>query len=183
MACDLKIEARRKSPFSFYNKCGRCVWNVVWLLLFRPSPRYFRGWRRFLLLCFGAKISPTAAIYPGVKIWAPWLIEIGDNTGIADGVVLYSQDWIRIGARVVISQETYVCAGTHDYSDSGFRLITKPIVICDDVWVAARAFIHCGVVIGSGAVVGACSVVSRDLPAWTVCAGNPCKPIKPRILC
>jgi putative colanic acid biosynthesis acetyltransferase WcaF len=174
------IKSRTESPFSHRHQLLRLLWGMVWVLLFRPSPRPFRAWRRGLLILFGARIDRTANIYPGVRIWAPWRVVVGADTGIADGVLLYSQDWIRIGDRVVISQESYLCAGSHDYTQDSFPLITNPIDIGNDVWIAARAFVHPGVKVANGVVVGACAVVTKDLPEWTVCAGNPCKVIKER---
>lgn len=119
-------------------------------------------------------------VYPGVKIWAPWNLHIGDETGVANGVTLYSQGLIAIGKRVVISQGAHLVAGTHDYTDPGFPLITFPITVKDHVWVAAEAFLHPGVTIEEGAVIGARSVVTKDMPAWMVCAGHPCVPLKER---
>lgn len=119
-------------------------------------------------------------VYPAVKIWAPWNLEFKDECGIASGAILYSQGKIIIGKRAVISQGAHLCAGTHDYNDPGFRLITMPIIIGDQAWVAAEAFIHPGIDIGEGCVIGARSVVTKNMPAWMVCAGHPCKPLKER---
>lgn len=168
------------ASFSLKNRLARLAWNVTVLFLFRYSPRPLHAWRSFLLKCFGAKIGAGAHIYPGVKVWAPWNIEIGAQTGIADGVILYSQGFIKIGQKTVISQGTHVCAGTHDYTVPGFPLVTKPITIGDYVWVAAEAFIHPDVIIEDGCVIGARSVVTKNMPAWMVCAGHPCKPLKER---
>jgi putative colanic acid biosynthesis acetyltransferase WcaF len=119
-------------------------------------------------------------VYPGVKIWAPWNLILERQCGIASGAILYSQGIIRIGERVVISQGAHLCAGTHDYTKPGFPLLTLPITIGNHSWVAAEAFIHPGVTIGEGSVIGARAVVTKDMPGWTICAGNPCKPIKQR---
>jgi putative colanic acid biosynthesis acetyltransferase WcaF len=121
-------------------------------------------------------------VYPGVKIWAPWNLELADECGIANGVILYSQGKITVGRRAVISQGAHLVTGTHDYSDAGFPLITKPIHIGDHAWIATEAFIHPGVTIGLGCVIGARAVVNKDMPAWMVCAGHPCKAIKSRQL-
>jgi len=121
-------------------------------------------------------------VYPGVKIWAPWNLQLGDECGIASGATLYSQGKISIGYRAVVSQGAHLCAGTHDYNRLGFPLVTMPIVVKDHAWIAAEAFVHPGVTIGEGCVIGARSVVNKDMPAWTVCAGYPCKPIKEREL-
>lgn len=170
------------ASFSLSNRLKRLVWGMVYVLLFRYSPRPLHVWRSFLLRLFGATIGKGVHVYPKVSIWAPWNLVIGDGTGIANGVTLYSQGVITLGKRVVISQGVHLCAGTHDFTKKGFPLITKPITICDNVWVAAESFIHPGITIQEGAVIGARSVVVKDIPEWVVCAGNPCKPIKARIL-
>ena len=170
------------ASFSLKNRLARLFWNCIYLFFFRFSPRPLHRWRSFLLRCFGAKVGKGVHIYPAVKIWAPWNLEVGDQTGVADGVNLYNQGKMILGNRVVISQGSHLVAGTHDYTDPGFPLITKPIIIHDHVWVAAEAFIHPGVTIGEGAVIGARSVVTKDMPAWMVCAGHPCVPVKARKL-
>ena len=166
--------------FSLTNRVGRVVWNLVYLVFFRCSPVPLHGWRSFLLKIFGAKVGKGVHVYPKVKIWAPWNLELSDQCGVANGAILYSQGKIRIGFRTTISQYTHLCAGTHDYTQSGFPTITKPITIGDHVWIAAEAFLHPGVSIGDGCVIGARSVVTKDMPEWMVCAGHPCEPLKRR---
>jgi putative colanic acid biosynthesis acetyltransferase WcaF len=131
---------------------------------------------------FGAKLGRNCHIYSGAVIWAPWNLEAGDEVGIADGAIIYNQAPIRLGRRVVISQGAHLCTGTHDYEHPGFPLIAKPIVVHEQAWIAAEVFVHPGVIVGEGAVVGARSVVTKDVPPWMVCTGNPSQPIKPRIL-
>lgn len=166
--------------FTMRNRLLRLFWLINYTIFFRLSPPPLYAWRSFLLRCFGAKVGPGAHVYPGVKIWAPWNLEVGEEAGIANGVILYSQGKITIGKRAVISQGSHLCAGTHDFNDPGLPLITKPITIGDHAWVTAEVFIHPGVAIGEGCVIGARSVVTKDMPEWTICAGFPCKPIKER---
>lgn len=166
--------------FSLKNRIARVIWGIVDGLLFKFSPKPFHAWRSFLLRCFGAKVGKAVHVYPKVKIWAPWNLELADGCGIANGAILYSQDKISIGKKTVISQGAHLCAGTHDYNTEGFVLITKPIQIGNYAWVATEAFIHPGVHIGDGAVIGARSVVGKSMPEWTICSGHPCKPLKPR---
>jgi putative colanic acid biosynthesis acetyltransferase WcaF len=168
--------------FSLKNRVGRVAWNIVSLLFFRTSPNFFHRWRSFLLRCFGAKVGKAVHVYPRVKVWAPWNLELGDQCGIANGVTLYSQGKIKIGCRAVISQDTYICTGTHDYTLKEQPLITFPIIIEDYAWVAAGVFVNPGVTIEEGAVIGARSVVTKNMPPWMICAGHPCKPIKERIM-
>lgn len=166
--------------FSFTNRIMRVLWWLVYILLFRYSPKPFFVWRAFLLRCFNAKIGKRIHVYPGVKIWAPWNLELDDECGIANGVNLYSQAKIKIGKRAVVSQGSYICTGTHDYNKRSNPLISKPITIEDHAWIAAEAFIHPGVTVGIGCVIGARSVVTKNMPEWTVCAGHPCIIIKER---
>ena len=166
--------------FSLSNRFARSLWNLTSLLLFRYSPKVLYGWRSFLLRCFGAKVGKGVHVYPGAKIWAPWNLELKEQCGIANGVVVYSQGKITIGQKSVISQGVNLCAGTHDYTKPGFPLLTMPIYIGDLVWIAAEAFVHPGVKIADGCVIGARSVVTDNMPAWMVCTGHPCKPVKER---
>lgn len=167
-----------RSIFSFRNRAARQVWNVAWLLLFRPTPRSFHAWRRFLLRAFGARIGAHAHVYAGARIWAPWNLVVGMEAGIADEADIYNTDRIEIGDYAVISQGAYLCGASHEYTSWDFPLISAPIVVGARAWIAARAIVQMGVTIGEGCVVGAGSVVTRDMPSWTVCAGVPCRPIR-----
>lgn len=166
--------------FSIKNRMARFTWGIVYIVFFRYSPRPIHIWRSFLLRLFGAKVGKGVHVYPDVYIWAPWNLTIDDFSGIANKVILYSQDKIQIGKYVVISQGAHLCTGTHDYNVKGFPLITKPIIISDNVWIAAEAFINPGITIGEGAIIGSRSVVTKSIKSWQVCAGNPCSRIKDR---
>lgn len=169
--------------FSWRHKVARCAWELVWLLLFRPTPRWlFYGWRRRLLVCFGAKIPKGASIHPSVKVWAPWNLTCDVGLAIAAKAEIYSVDRITLGACVTISQGAYLCCASHDITSTNMELIYLPITVKDNAWIAARAFIGPGVTVGEGAVVGACAVVTKDVEPWTVVAGNPAKKIKNRTI-
>ena len=171
-----------RPSFSLKNRIYRIIWSITYLLLFRISPKPLHSWRSLVLRLFGAKIGKGVHVYPKVEIWAPWNLIIGDESGIANGVILYSQDKIVIGKKVVISQGSHLCTGTHNFNKKGFPLITKPITIGDLVWIAAEVFIHPGIVIGSGAVIGSRSVVTKNVNPWMVCSGFPCVELKKRVI-
>ena len=168
--------------FSLQNRIYRIIWSIAYFALFRYSPKPFHTWRSNILRLFGAIVGKGVHVYPKVEIWAPWNLVIGDETGIANGVTLYSQGKINIGKRVVISQGAHLCTGTHNYNNKGFPLITKPITIEDNVWIAAEVFVHPGIVIARGAVIGARSVVTKNIDPWIVCAGFPCVELKKRVI-
>ena len=171
---------------SFSNKFARLVWGIVWLLFYRPSPVFLHGWRRFLLRIFGAKIGKPAYLYPSARIWAPWNLEMGNHSTLAEKVDCYCVDKIKIGSLSTISQYSYLCTASHDYEDPlivhrpQMPLITAPITIGDRVWITADVFVAPGVSIGDGTVVLARSSVFTNLPSWIVAAGSPATMMKKR---
>ncbi len=92
----------------------------------------------------------------------------------------YSLGKIVILEGATVAQEAYLCTGTHDFKDPSLQLITKPITIGKNSFIGARAMILPGVSIGDQAIVGAMSVVSKDVPDHHVVAGNPAKNIEER---
>jgi len=171
-----------RMPDGFRGRSGILVqvwWLVQWFI-FRPSPQVLYGFRRFLLRLFGAQIGARVLVRPTAWITYPWKLAIGDYSWIGDEVVLYSLGDIHIGAHTVISQRSYLCAGTHDYTRPSFDISAPPIHIGDQVWIASDVFVAPGVSIGDGAVIGARSSVFHDLPEGMVCVGSPAQPLKPR---
>ena len=100
-------------------------WWLVDFLFFKLSPQVMYGWRRFLLRLFGAKIGKGVIIRPSATITYPWKVSIGDHSWIGDNVDLYSLGNIEIGANVVISQRSYLCAASHDYTKEDFPIWSK----------------------------------------------------------
>jgi putative colanic acid biosynthesis acetyltransferase WcaF len=171
-----------QASFTLDDRIRRALWNLVWLLLFRPSPRLFHPWRSLLLRLFGARVGRGVHVYPGVRIWAPWNLSIGNESGVADGAILYSMGPITIGERCVISQGAHLCGGSHDVDSPNFQLIAAPIVLEASVWICAEAFVGLGVRISKGCVVGARAVLMKSaLDPWTVWVGNPATPRRKRL--
>lgn len=171
------MKPARVPPPDFADKLRRLVWTTAWLLLFRPSPTPFHGWRRFLLRCFGADISRGAHPYPTARVWAPWNLALGAGSCLGPGCDIYNVARVTIGAKATVSQKAYLCTASHDIREPGLALTAAPIALCDGAWVAATAFVGPGITVGEGAVVGACAVVTRDVAPRSVVAGNPARPI------
>jgi putative colanic acid biosynthesis acetyltransferase WcaF len=158
------------------------LWWLVQAIAFPLTLHASHGIRIWLLRRFGASIGQGVVIRPTARFTYPWKVSIGDHSWIGDDVVLYSLDQIHIGEHCVISQESYLCTGSHDITDPAFNLQTAPIAIGNGVWVASDCFIGPGVQIGANTVVGARSTVLQTLPAQQVCWGSPCKPRYPRTM-
>ncbi|MEM8781483.1 MAG: putative colanic acid biosynthesis acetyltransferase [Planctomycetota bacterium] len=174
-------DLRHVSPYSFRQKVGRVLWGATQGTLFRWSwPTWF-GYRNALLRCFGATVDPTARPRRLARVTCPWNLTIGPNTALGDDCHLYCLGPVVLGARVTISQNAHLCAGSHDYGDPALMpLLREPITVHDDAWVAADAFVGPGVTVGQGALLGARGCAFRDLEPWTIYGGNPAKAIKPR---
>jgi len=171
-----------RTPKDFRGKSKITVqlWWIIQGSLFRWSPQFLYGWRRFLLRSFGAKIGKGVIIRPCVKVTYPWKLSIGDYSWIGDQVHLYTLGEIEIGSNAVISQSSYICTGTHDYLSPDFRIYAEKISIKDKCWLATDVYVAPGVSIGEGTVVGARSSVFKDLQAGKICIGNPAKEVRNR---
>ena len=172
-----------KSELGKKNKIKRLIWQIVWFLFAKPFPqRLANSWKIFLLKLFGAKLHKTAVVYSTAKIYAPWNLEMDEYACLAPQVDCYNVDKIFIGKHTTISQKSYLCTASHDISNGKFTLITSPIIIEEQVWVAAASYIGPGVIVKKGAVIGATTSVYKDVEPWNVVGGNPAKVLKIRTI-
>jgi putative colanic acid biosynthesis acetyltransferase WcaF len=99
-----------------------------------------------------------------VTIHWPWKLSVGEDSWIGAGAWLLNLEPITIGSDVCISQWALVCTGSHHADDPTFEFDNAPITIEDGAWIAARSTILRGVTIGADSVVGAGTVVAKDVP-------------------
>lgn len=166
-------ESAYVSPWSPGEKVGRLAWEIVWALLCSWTPKPCNPWRIFWLKCFGAKIEGTPFVHQRARILIPWNLTLRDRSCLGDRANAYSLGDIEIGEGATVAQEAYLCTGTHDFEHPALQLRVAKITIGPHAFVCARAFIMPGVVVGEGAIVGAASVVTRDVAAEKIVAGNP----------
>jgi putative colanic acid biosynthesis acetyltransferase WcaF len=169
-----------RPAFSLRNRLQRLLWNVCWLLFYRPSPRPFHAWRAMWLRLFGATMGPHCHFYPASKVHSPWNLFCADQVTAGDGVEIYNPVPLRLGSHAILSQGAYICGATHDFDDPAFPLLAFEMEIGAYAWVCARACVGPGVNVGEGAVLGLGSVASRSLDPWTVYAGSPAVVVKQR---
>ena len=178
----LNISANRADKkYSKYEMGMRFLWAIV-APIFRNSPRTAFNFRNAILRCLGAHIGTHVHIYASANIYFPWNLTIGDYSAIGEWALIYNLGHVSIGARSTISHRAHLCAGSHDYNNPNLPLLKCPIKIGNQVWVCADAFVGPGTSIDEGAVVGAASVVVKDVSAWSIVAGNPARVIGIRSL-
>lgn len=173
--------SKYQNSLSLKHQIVRFAWNIVWGVFARPFPRSIgSGWKRFLLRLFGAQLAEGVVVYSSAKVYYPKNLKMDRYSCLASDVDCYNVDIIHIGANTTISQGAFLCTASHDITNPLNPLITAPIIIEDQAWVAADAFIAMGVTIGEGAVIGARACVFKNVEPWTVVGGNPAKFIKKR---
>jgi putative colanic acid biosynthesis acetyltransferase WcaF len=163
------------SPWSSGERWKLLLWELLWPVLCAWTPKPFNPWRLLVLQMFGARIEGTPFVHQRARVQMPWKLILRHRACLGDGAVAYSLGVVDIGEGATVSQEAYLCTGTHDFSSPVLPLQTAPVVIGPGAFIGARAFILPGIRIGARAVVGACSVVTRDVPDGVRVAGNPAR--------
>jgi len=110
----------------------------------------------------------------------PWRLRIGDHSWIGEDVWIDNLAPVTIGSHCCISQGVYICTGNHDWNRESFDLITLPVTIHDQAWLAAKSVVSPGVVIGEGAILSLGSVATSDLKEWRVYQGVPAVSVRSR---
>jgi acetyltransferase-like isoleucine patch superfamily enzyme len=147
------------------------------------------------LFCF----DKNSKIWIGKKVWMARsvdlharsgnILRIGDFSSVQDNCKLIGQ--VSIGRYCILAPNVFMSSGAHQFSVSPSKLIRiqdlesplvdKPIKIEEDVWLGINVVVSGGITIGRGAIVGASSVVTKDIPPYTICAGIPAKVIGERL--
>ncbi len=143
------------------------------------------GLRYALLKSLAKKCGDAVAVYTDAYILHPENMEIGSNVTFQPMCYVEAMGGITIGDDVSIAHHATIISESHVYDDPDvpFKcqgMIRKPVVIGNDVWIGAKASVLCGVQVGDKAVIGANSVVNKNVENCHVVVGSPAKTVKIR---
>ena len=177
----IQINGRGSTVFLFY--LYSYLSGLIWLVL-DLSPHFIR-WLFFKISL--KKIGRDSLIDYKCFLRYPWKVSIGNNVAINRGCELYpsmkSEDgYICLEDNVVLGPKVIIFSAGHDYISLDLPDISAPVTIRSYAWIGGNTTILPGVTIGEGAVIGAGSVVVKDIPAYSIAVGNPAKVIKKRVL-
>jgi maltose O-acetyltransferase len=171
------------------------VKRTFWYIFYYAFARYLPISYRFQPLGKFAKMCRAIAckrlfrycgervnVERGANFYTGWEIELGDDSSLGiDCMIPYD---LKVGKDVMMGPYVIIIGENHNYSDvevpmrlQGYTTF-PPVRIEDDVWIGARAIILPGLTIGRGAIIAAGAVVTKNVPPYAICAGNPARIIK-----
>lgn len=161
---------------------GRILFNIFKILPDSDKSKISRKLRaravKLIVLKCGKNVNVSKSATFGSHI------QIGDNSGIGKNAAINGK--VIIGKNVMMGPDVMMYTRNHSFDRLDIPMCEqgvsqeKPIIIGDDIWIGARCIILGGVTVGNGAVIGAGSVVTKDVQPYAVVAGNPAKMIRDR---
>lgn len=170
------------SPWTVGSRVKMLLWEYCWLLFCAWTPKPLNSWRLLWLKIFGAKLYGRPFVHQRARIQIPWNLTMHHKSCLGDRANAYTLGEIEIMEHATVGQEVYLSTGTHAFDRKEMNLITNKITIGKHAFLGARAFVMPGIQIGDYAIVGACSVVTKEVNSLEVVGGNPAKFIKKREL-
>lgn len=128
----------------------------------------------------GFKIEKNCAIFMHTTFGCAKGFTMGSDSIINSRCRIDQRGTIIIGKKVAIANEVNILTADHEFDSPDFTGRERPVVIEDYVWIGARAIILPGITLGKGSVVAAGSVVTKDVPPYSVVAGVPAKIVNTR---
>ena len=167
---------------------GGYIRNILWRTFFAEYGGGIYFGDNLTILPFSRiKVGQGVSFMSGSYIYSnQGILTIGANTRINHNVFIGADGGeVCIGKNCLIGPNTVIRAANHKFSDRRRPILDQghdygKIIIGEDVWLGANVVVCANVQIGDGCVVGAGSIVTRDLPSMTICVGNPAKPIRER---
>lgn len=147
--------------------------------------RLAMGARSRLLKARAATFGDNSTVARGCRILAVDKLRVGTGVTVARDVTLDARGGLQIGDGALVGFESVLLTYTHRSDEIGRRvqeqgMYQDPVIVGERAWLGMRVLVMPGVTIGADSIVGAGSVVTKDVPARVVVAGAPARPLRPR---
>jgi len=166
------------SPWPLSLRIKKFIWDIVWALFCRPTPKPFNFFRVLIFRLFGGVASEHVFIHQSVRIHFPWNVTLGKRACLGERAWIYSVGNIEVGSGVTVAQEVFLCTATHDFNSKKNELVVGSIQIAEGAFISARVILLPNIMVGKNSIVGAGSVVTKNIEDNRVFAGNPAKLIR-----
>lgn len=160
--------------------------TVIDLYVLRLLPgKMVHKFRLGVLRKLGAKLAGDVVIGRGTTILGPSYLRIDKGASIARDSVLDARGGLEIGENALIGFETVILTSTHNFQSKSIPIVQQGMYVLSskvgsNVWIGARSFLMPGVEIGDDTIVGAMSLVNKNLECASIFAGVPAKKIRDR---
>jgi acetyltransferase-like isoleucine patch superfamily enzyme len=144
---------------------------------FNQAVPYTEEWTSLMKELFHNQVGENTLIFNELTVVLPKNVTIGSGCTIMNGVVMMGAGGITIENNVLIGAQAKLISNNHDVYDRAV-LTVKPVLIKEGAWIGAGVSVLPGVTVGKYAVVGANSVVTKDIPDYAVAVGIPAKVVK-----
>ena len=144
---------------------------------FNMSVPYSEEWRSLQLEIFNGHMGSNSLVMSPLTVVRPHKVSIGNNVVVMNGCLMMSAGGIVIEDNVQIAANVQLISNNHDPYERNV-ITCKPVRVCKGAWVGAGSSVLPGVTVGRHAIIGAASVVTKDIPDYAVAVGNPARVIK-----
>lgn len=161
---------------------GHCEKTNELFFEYNQTPPSNREKRESIIRTAFGKVGKHPWIEAPFQCDIGFTIQVGDNLFVNHNCVFLDGGGITIGNNVLIGPHVGIYTPEHAFDPmlraQGYE-ISRPVVICDNVWIGGGVSILGGVTIGENSIIGAGSVVTHDIPANVIAVGNPCRVLRP----
>ncbi len=161
------------------NKLGPFLILATNLLNFQ-NPRFLYKYKNFICRVCGINIGKEVLLSSGFKCLYPSNITLQDNVSIGHDNSIWAFNRVVIGKYTHTAKDLLIISGSHENDSFSPKECNQEVIIGQGCWIGVRVTILGGVKIGKGCIIGACSLVNKDIPDWSIAVGVPAKVIKKR---
>lgn len=170
---EIRIDCSKQSP----EQLARGAEAARLIHRFNQAEPYTEEWTQLMHQIFEGRIGEGSRVMTPLTAVRPEAVTIGKNCVIMNGCLMMSAGTITIEDEVMIAANCQLISNNHDPYQRAV-ITCKPVVIRKGAWVGAGSSILPGVTVGKYAIVGAGSIVTKDVPDYAVAVGSPAKVIK-----